>query len=89
MNNSNIIIISQPIRSGKTTALINRINVVKGVDGILSPDVNGLRKLLFIGKRNLIDFETLHQHDSISIGRFHFSNKAIETVNNYLINIHK
>jgi molybdopterin-guanine dinucleotide biosynthesis protein A/nucleoside-triphosphatase THEP1 len=87
MNNNNIIIISQPIRSGKTTALMNRINVVKGVDGILSPDVNGPRKLLFIGKRNLIDFETLHQHDSISIGRFHFSNKAFEMANNYLINI--
>ena len=87
MNNNNIIIISQPIRSGKTTALMSRINVVKGVDGILSPDVNGLRKLLFIGKRNLIDFETLHQHDSISIGRFHFSNKAFEIANDYLINI--
>ena len=88
MNNSNIIIISQPIRSGKTTALMNRINIVKSVDGILSPDVNGLRKLLFIGKRSLIDFETLHQQDSISIGRFHFSNKAFEMANDYLINIH-
>ena len=87
MNNSNIIIISQPIRSGKTTALMNRINLVKGVNGILSPDVNGVRKLLFIGNRTLIDFETLHQHDSISIGRFHFSNKAFEMANDYLINI--
>ena len=87
MNNSNIIIISQPIRSGKTTALMNRINVVKGIDGILSPDVNGLRKLLFIGNRNLIDFETSHQLDSTSIGRFNFSNKAFEMANDYLINI--
>ena len=87
MNNSNIIIISQPIRSGKTTALMNRINVVKDIDGILSPDVSGLRKLLFIGNRNLIDFETLHQHDTTSIGRFNFSNKAFEMANDYLINI--
>lgn len=87
MNNRNIIIISQPIRSGKTTALMNRINVVKGIDGILSPDVNGLRKLLLIGNRNLIDFETIHQIDTTSIGRFHFSNKAFEIANDYLINI--
>ena len=87
MINSNIIIISQPIRSGKTTALMNRINVVKGVDGILSPDVNGLRKLFFIGNRSLIDFETLHQHNSTTIGRFHFSKKAFEMANGYLINI--
>jgi len=87
MNNNNITIISQPIRSGKTIALMNRINVVKSVDGILSPDVNGLRKLLFIGNRNLIDFETSHQDNSTSIGRFHFSNKAFEFANDYLINI--
>jgi molybdopterin-guanine dinucleotide biosynthesis protein A/nucleoside-triphosphatase THEP1 len=87
MNNSNIIIISQPIRSGKTTALMNRINVVKGIEGILSPDVNGLRKLVMIGNRSLIEFETIHERDSISIGRFHFSNKAFEMANDYLINI--
>lgn len=87
MNNSNIIIISQPIRSGKTTALMNRINIVKGIDGILSPDVNGFRKLVMIGNKSLIEFETLNQHDSTSIGRFHFSNKAFEMANDYLINI--
>lgn len=87
MNNSNIIIISQPIRSGKTTALMNRINVVKDIDGILSPDVTGDRKILFIHNRSLIVFETSHQHDTTSIGRFHFSNKAFEMANDYLINI--
>jgi len=87
MNNSNIIIISQPIRSGKTTALMNRINAVQSIDGILSPDVNGFRKILLIGKRTLIDFETTEQQHTTSIGKFHFSNKAFDTANEYLVNI--
>ena len=87
MNNAKIIIISQPIRSGKTTALMNRINLITDTDGILSPDVNGVRKILLIGKKNLIHFETLKPEDTTVIGRFNFLNKAFDISNDYLINI--
>jgi molybdopterin-guanine dinucleotide biosynthesis protein A len=40
-----------------------------------------------IGNKTLIDFETTNQQNTISVGKFHFSNKAFETANEYLVNI--
>lgn len=84
---SNIIILSQPVQSGKTTALMKRMHAVDNCDGVLTPDVAGLRKLLLIKQRTLIDFENTIAEDAVSIGRFHFSNDAFQKAHDYLLSI--
>ena len=87
MQKNNIIILSEPVRSGKTTALLNWINSNDNVDGILSPDINNMRRLLFIRDLHLIEFETLKEQDIIEVGRFKFLKKSFDNVNEYLKNI--
>ena len=87
MQKNNIIILSEPVRSGKTTALLNWINSNDNVDGILSPDINNMRKLLFIRDLHLMEFETLKEQDIIEVGRFKLLKKSFDNGNEYLKNI--
>ena len=85
-----IYILSGPIRSGKTTALIDWINKRKDIDGILSPDNHlGQRYFLEVGSFQRFDFEVKSyvEEETISIGRFHFLKSAFNRVNAYLAHI--
>lgn len=76
--NKTIFIFSEPIRSGKTTLLMNFAFQNKNVRGILTPDISGLRKLFDIDKREFHDLETPESDLAISIGKFHFSKAGFQ-----------
>lgn len=71
--NSNIYILSRPIRSGKTTALRQWLGSRQDVAGILTPDVMGKRMLYNISTQQTFPLETSgNTDDIIQIGRFSF-----------------
>ena len=85
----NIIIFSRPVRSGKTTELMEWCKHQENIDGILMPDVNGSRWMQKIstGER----WEAQHTNNDITsktyltIGRFSFYKNAFAKANDFLI----
>ncbi|MDZ7288542.1 MAG: hypothetical protein ONB44_02440 [candidate division KSB1 bacterium] len=75
-----IYIYSGPIRSGKTTALMNWLAGKDNVAGILTPEVNGIRKLYDIAAREFFPFQAEREstagEDQVTIGRFTFYQSA-------------
>ena len=68
-----IYIFSRPIRSGKTTELLEWIRHERKVAGILMPDVNGSRKMAEIVSGDMYEFEVESAGEGIiSIGKYHF-----------------
>jgi nucleoside-triphosphatase THEP1 len=85
---NNIFIFSRPIRTGKTTELIEWIAGESNVAGFLTPDVDGARMLYDI-KENAyykMELNESDEEDAISVGRFLFSRKAFDTAKNILAN---
>jgi len=87
-----IIIFSRPVRSGKTTALMQYCEEMKNkksVGGILMPDVGGSRKLLDIGSNEYFDIEckdpSTTTRSLIAIGNFYFFTDAFERANNIIV----
>lgn len=78
------IILRGEIQSGKTTALQQWIQGKNAV-GILSPVVNGERFLYSIREAAYISFQSpVSTAETISIGRFHFYQKAFDQANEIL-----
>ncbi len=80
-----IIIFSRPVRSGKTTELMqwcDRVSKTKIVGGILMPDIGGRRKLFNIETREYSDIEckdpATATRSLITVGNFHFYTDAFE-----------
>lgn len=71
-----IYILSETIRSGKTTALYEFCNSVSSVGGILTPDENGMRKIYYPHKKAWYDFQINEENEGIAVGKFNFSNEA-------------
>ncbi|MES2654883.1 MAG: NTP transferase domain-containing protein [Bacteroidota bacterium] len=72
---TNIYIVSKAIQTGKTTDLLQWCKQQSNVAGILTPDVDGSRKLYDIKQKQTFDFETkevLPANEITPIGRFHF-----------------
>ena len=65
-----IFILSQPVKSGKTTLLKNWVDVQDNIGGILTPDVNNKRMLYDIAEKTYHTFQTHNPENSIGIGRF-------------------
>jgi nucleoside-triphosphatase THEP1 len=69
-----------PIRSGKTTALMNGPAKADRVAGVLTPEVNGIRKLYDLKTRTYFPFQieddTNRDEPVITIGRFAFYEAA-------------
>lgn len=74
----NIFIFSEPLRSGKTTLLMNFAFQNKNVGGILTPDIDISRKLFDIERKEFHVMEVTPSDESIAIGKFHFSREAFE-----------
>ena len=77
--NPNIYILSKAIKTGKTTELLNWCNLQKNAGGILTPDVNGNRKLFDIETKKYFDFEasaTSNDSEVTLVGRFRFYNST-------------
>lgn len=71
----NIFILSKAIQTGKTTALMQWCNTQKNIAGILTPDIEGNRKLFDIEDNIFYDFEVKNPlpTDKITpIGKFNF-----------------
>ena len=74
-----IYIFSRPIRSGKTTELLEWIRHERKVAGILMPDVNGSRKLAEIVSGDVYEFEVESAGEGIiSIGKYHFKEEIFK-----------
>ncbi|MFD2822937.1 nucleoside-triphosphatase [Lacinutrix iliipiscaria] len=84
-----IYILTDEIRTGKTTALLEWVSGRAGVDGLLCPDDdNGKRYFLKIkskeGFKLEADFET---EAIINIGSFKFLQSAFKKANDYIIKV--
>lgn len=85
MNKPNIYLLTGPIHSGKTTALLNWANDKKHVTGVLSPDVDGKRHFLLLPKKQLQLMEASSAETEIlEIGRWRFSAAAFKQSITYL-----
>ena len=77
---NNIFIFSWPIRTGKTTELMDWIAGKDKVAGFLTPDVDGIRMLYDIRAKKYFPMQLSEAsaEESISVGKFSFSKKAFE-----------
>lgn len=75
---SNIFVFSRPIQTGKTGMLFEFLKHKKSIAGILTPDVNGMRKLYDISTGEYFDLQVSEYFsgEKITIGKFIFD-KAI------------
>ncbi len=80
----NIYILSEPIRSGKTTALLAFCNQQLSVGGVITPDVNGIRKLYYPSEKKYTDFQIEKEKEGIIVGKFNFSNDAFSNARRVL-----
>lgn len=70
---SNIYILSRAIQSGKTTELMHWSKQQNSIAGVLTPDINKVRKLYNIASQSYFDFAVNNSLEhTISIGKFHF-----------------
>ena len=83
-----IFIFSRPIRTGKTTELMEWVAGKSNVAGFLTPDVNEARMLYDIEKKTSYKMQLNEADDeeSISVGRFLFSKKAFNAAKSILAN---
>ncbi len=81
-----IYVLSRPVRTGKTTELLEWIRRVHNVHGILTPDSGGKRLLAEIASGDLYGFEVDEpSDDTITIGRFHFKADIFEKARDILL----
>ena len=85
----NIILFSRPVRSGKTSELMQWCSGRNSVSGILMPDKDGQRKMMNIRTGETFDAQCLQPEQTtkelIRVGSFHFYRAAFEKANNILI----
>lgn len=76
--NSNIYILTGPVRSGKTTQLLEWLNMHDHTAGILTPDIGGKRMIYDIARNRFHPFEVDQSYgaDVIMIGKFRFAKTA-------------
>ena len=82
-----IYILTDDIRTGKTSALLNWVKNRNDVDGLLCPDGND-RKRYFLKVKSKKEIELEVEFESektITIGPFHFLETAFEKANEFLI----
>jgi nucleoside-triphosphatase THEP1 len=88
----NIFILSAPIQSGKTTALMEFWETgLTSFDGFITPEIDESRKLIFLDTDEELPFELVggNDLDSIDIGRFKFSKSTFEAAKLKLKSLHK
>jgi len=83
-----IYIFSRPIRTSKTTELLEWCDRQKNTAGILMPDIDGCRKIFNINTREVFDAECINPASTTepltTVGRFHFFTAAFEKANTIL-----
>lgn len=87
-SNSNIYIFSAPVQRGKTTLLMNWVKQQSNVCGILTPEIEGKRKLYDIAAETYHELESdnsIVSEEIISVGRFHFYKNAFARAQEILL----
>lgn len=86
MKNKNITLLTAPIHSGKTTAIERWLQGKTQVKGILTPDKEGLRKIVDLSNGEIFPFQIAESQaiDDITIGKYIFSKAAFEKGQNIL-----
>ncbi|MBP2831866.1 hypothetical protein J8281_06665 [Aquimarina sp. U1-2] len=86
---NNIVIFSRPIRTGKTTELLEWSKNRSEIGGFATPDINGLRHLRFLDDNRLIPFEVgvkainrVSRKSTLSVGKFEFYQDAFDQAKN-------
>ncbi len=87
MQQSRIIILTDTIQSGKTSALLQYCNIKKNCTGFLCPDQNGMRKFLDLKTGISYEFEVGNSatDDCTNVGKFKFNNKIFKLAQKQLV----
>ncbi len=87
MTKPGIYILSQPIHSGKTTLLQNWISRQTSVGGILTPDIDGIRKLYDVstGQYHTLQVNDMFDGVFLQIGKYRFSIQGFEKARDILL----
>ncbi|MBU0559350.1 MAG: nucleoside-triphosphatase [Bacteroidetes bacterium] len=80
-----VIIISDKIKTGKTTRLMRWCSEQKNIDGILQPVIEGKRFFYRISSRTLKQLEVDEGKNVTEIGKYKFSNDAFDWARKILI----
>lgn len=76
---SNIYILTGPVRSGKTTAIMNWLSLRNDAHGILSPDINGERMFYNICTKEIFPMLAVENEKSVfEVGKYIFSKKNFD-----------
>lgn len=85
MSKHNIIILTGPIHSGKTSALSTYIKKFDHVEGVLCPDIENNRHVHFLNSSILKKIQVDDNFDNkITIGKFHFDADVMKEISSYL-----
>ena len=80
-----ILILTGPTRNRKTTTLMKWAEKRTDCDGVLSPDVNGLRHLYRVANKQLISWQhKMPEPGDLIIGRFSFDPDGFATAVSWL-----
>ncbi|QTN39335.1 hypothetical protein HZ996_09345 [Cryomorphaceae bacterium] len=81
---SNILILTGPIISGKTSALLDHFGKRSDVRGFLTPDINDLREVHLLPSSKTSKKIPMQSRESssetLSIGRYHFFRSAFDAM---------
>jgi nucleoside-triphosphatase THEP1 len=79
-------ILTGPIRSYKTTTLMQWADQQEYIGGVLTPDVDGLRKLYNVRTKEYLDWQKAGEQESgdVVIGKFVFDVAAFRTAISWL-----
>lgn len=77
MSAANIFIVTAPVHYGKTSILMNWLKTKESVGGILTPDINGERKLLRIRDGQIFPYQISNEgeyteEECIKVGKYNF-----------------
>ncbi len=81
-----IYILTGEIQTGKSTNLTNTIRERNDIGGFITPDVNGMRKILLLPDQKLTEFETRDDIKNVlNIGRFRFLKSSFKLAHRHTI----
>ncbi len=88
----NIFIFAAPVKSGKTTTLMNWVGNKKNIGGLLAPDIDGLRRLYSLRDRQLHDYQLSDEaaavakpEEMVTICKFNFAAPAFASARQLLL----
>lgn len=75
---SKIYILTGPIRSGKTSALLRWSAEQKSIGGILTPEINGDRVFQILPGNLILPMLANSEEETMEVGRFRFSKNSFQ-----------